>query len=303
MLKKKLLEPNADFNYHETDAYKNQRYKVHQIDEVNPLEFQFDKKWTEQPELDVEQYQVLQVPKHLLVPPGEWDPTPKSKSDFGDTGLLTKTTGDSNPWSCSKCKYDNRPGVLCCEICNASKPVQEGQKAENMNDTSKPTTTTPWTFDDPDDDNNKKEEEEDDNEENQQNSNILGLNEANNLLKALDGEHYDEGDETSDSSTDSDDSNDSDDSFDGHFGIQAPPNIYVVFNPPLRPDDSSLIKLRNKNQRERWRNNQRALREKEDIVMTSCEQALDSISSITIKRAIKMADALIDAVGIIHLNR
>ena len=27
LLKKKLLEPNADFNYHETDAYKNQRYK------------------------------------------------------------------------------------------------------------------------------------------------------------------------------------------------------------------------------------------------------------------------------------
>ena len=61
-------------------------FLVHQIDEVNPLEFQFDKKWTEQPELDVAQYEVLQVPKHLLVPPGEWDPTPKSKSDFGDTG-------------------------------------------------------------------------------------------------------------------------------------------------------------------------------------------------------------------------
>ena len=112
-----------------------------------------------------------------------------------------------------------------------------------MNDTSKPTTTTPWTFDDPDDDNNKnnkkeEEEDDDDDEENQQNSNILGLNEANNLLKALDGEHYDEGDETSDSSTDSDDSNDSDDSFDGHFGIQAPPNIYVVFNRKYSSEES-----------------------------------------------------------------
>ena len=62
--------------------------------------------------------------------------------------------------------------------------------------------------------------------------------------------------------------------------------------------DSHLAKLRGVNQRARFRNNQRVLRQKEEIVLMSCEQALDSTNIDTITNAVRMADALIKAVGI-----
>ena len=56
--------------------------------------------------------------------------------------------------------------------------------------------------------------------------------------------------ETSSDEGDVSDSDSSKDSFDGKFGIQDPPNIYVVFNPPVSTD-SELSRLRSRNQRTR----------------------------------------------------
>ena len=116
---------------------------------------------------------------------------------------------------------------------------------------------------------------------------------ANDLVSAIDQETKTY--ETSSDEGDVSDSDSSEDSFDGKFGIQDPPNIYVVFNPPLASTDSELSRLRSRNQRTRLRADQRALRSKEMIVMTECENALDSTSKETVKRACRMADALIES--------
>ena len=303
LLTGQTLDINKDFNYYESEEYKNQRCKVHVIEAVDPNEFIFNRPCdTEQPELDEAQYQVLDVPAHILQPPGEWTPVPTTKEDFGDTGLLTTTTGDSESWECPKCKFTNRPGMLTCDICSSLQPKKLGVKVNSIarkNSGSgidkENTTTTPWSFPSVVVDDNVDQNDASDDV-------ALALGEAQDLLRVLDREHADDDDSASDESDDSDDSSSSEDSFDGHFGIQDPPHIYVVFNPPLKPDDSHLVRLRNKNQRERFRNNQRAQREKEEIVMMSCEQALDSTSKSTVKRAIKMADALIGAVGIASLH-
>ena len=182
LLQKKLLEPNAEFNYYESDTYINQRYKVHQIPEVNPLEFQFEREIDLlAPEMDEEQYSIRQVDPIILQPPDEWTPIPKSKVDFGDTGLLTKTTGDSESWNCAKCKYKNRPGTLTCEICEAAPPEKQGTRAEDMlEETKLPTQTIPWSYPD-----------SADNEDSSSSSSIAGVHEAQDLLRVLDKEHED----------------------------------------------------------------------------------------------------------------
>jgi hypothetical protein len=293
LLKKKRLVLNETFNYYTTNEYMTSRYRINQIPKVNPVDFLFDESWMNAPELDEKQYSVIKVDPSILVPPGEiWNPTPTTKKDFGDTGLLTKTTGDTDPWDCPKCKYTNRPGVLICDICGFNCPPEIGKKAEDMMP-KKPIQTVPWSYPIEDTKDIMNEQKQDPEES-------LALDQARQLLLSLDHEHGDTSSSSSSSSNDSSYSSDSDsdESIDGNFGIQPPKNMYVVFNPPLKPMDSHLVRLRNTNQRERFRANQRVLRQKEEIVMMSCEQALDSSSMGTVHNAIKMADALINAVGI-----
>ena len=207
LLKKINMELNTTFNYYDTPEYLNQRSKVHQSEKVNINEFKFKASWMSAPELDEAQYSVNQVAPHLLLPPGEvWDPVPKSKQDFGDTGLLTRTTGDTTRWICPKCKYTNKPGTLMCEICGAEKPKAMGQKAEDLLHLTNGDNTTllaasiPWSY--PQEEGKKEslydEEYAPEHEPNAEE--LLAIDDAQQLLLALDREHASDSDDSDDSS-------------------------------------------------------------------------------------------------------
>ena len=202
LLKKINMELNTTFNYYDTPEYLNQRSKVHQSEKVNINEFKFKASWMSAPELDEAQYSVNQVAPHLLLPPGEvWDPVPKSNQDFGDTGLLTRTTGDTARWICPKCKYTNKPGTLMCEICGAEKPKAMGQKAEDLLHLTNGDNTTllaasiPWSY--PQEEGKKEslydEEYAPEHEPNAEE--LLAIDDAQQLLLALDREHASDSDE------------------------------------------------------------------------------------------------------------
>ena len=334
--------PLTDYDYFSTPGYLSSRTKIHQLTVQEAVDvakdaFAFGDKYSYSSEDDDGAYVVHDVPRGVLEPPGDWHPDP-NPDDFGDTGLLSATTGDASKWTCPACKYVNRAGLMRCEICEGPKP-EDGDKQVEVSALQmlKRLKSKGLVDDKTGSDENKTKTGKGKrrgsifrpNENNQTRAThlddrigghfletdkvhtpiefdttaqeqVLAL--ANDMVCAIDRETktYDtsEDDEISGGS----DSDNSEDSFDGTFGIQDPPNIYVVFNPPLASTDSELSKLRNRNQRDRKRAEQRALRSKEMIVLTECENALDSSNKDTVKRACRMADALIESSGITELN-
>lgn len=333
--------PLTDYDYFSTLEYLSSRSKVHQItpaeaEDVAHGAFTFGDKFSYSSD-DDETYVVLDVPREILQPPGEWHPDPHP-DDFGDTGLLSATTGDSSKWTCPACKYVNRAGLLRCEICDGPKPREgdqqvevsalqmlkrlklkglvDGEEGGEQKKASKRTGKRRGSIFRPNEDNQTNATHLDDRIgghyletdklhkpvefDTTAQEQVLAL--ANDMVSAIDQETKTYDTSEDDENGDSDSDNSSEDSFDGTFGIQDPPNIYVVFNPPLASTDSELSRLRNRNQRDRKRAEQRALRSKEMIVLTECEHALDSTNTDTVKRACRMADALVGSVGIENLT-
>lgn len=325
--------PVTDYDYFQTKEYLTSRTKIHQVstqeaENISRDAFSFGDKFSYPDEES--NYVVYDVPHEILKPPAEWSPDPDPK-DFGNTGLLSETTGDSNKWACPHCKYVNRAGLMRCEICEGAKP-KEGEKqvevsalqmlkrlqdkglVENKDGKGKGESKRRSSIFRPNMDNQTNATHVDDRiggpfletdivdpdepVDTKAQEQMLVL--ANDMVSAIDRENNLYVTSDDDSASESDTS--SDESLDGNFGIQDPPNKYVVFNPPLSSTDSQLARLRSKNQRDRFRAGQRALRSKEMIVLNECENALDSSNPETVKRACRMADALIASVGITALS-